>query len=154
MSQIKRRVPIHNILLQALVLFAFLGPVICGCDERPKSSIAAIVEADFGGTWEGHTIPAEPDKVPVPVDLRKSDGDYIFHYGPPLSFELTAEKSTLQGNKLTLIIKETSGGKGDVLWKGTIMLTMADDKNHMDAVIRDKDSGAKWNDKAKLEKTK
>ena len=54
------------------------------------------------------------------------------------------EKSTL-----TLVIKETSGGYCDKLWRGTIILKMLDEK-YIDVQIEDSKQGLQ--DVAKLEK--
>ena len=147
MSQIKRRIPIHNILLQTLVLFVILGPAMCGCDNEPNNEPGT--ETDFSGRWEGSTITDDPNQS-IAVDLtRESNGDYIFHYGAPHNFKLFAEKVRVDDSTMRLRIKKASGGKGDSLTGGTIILTMRD-KNHMDARIQHE--GANWDDKAELEK--
>ena len=136
MSQIKRRIPIHNILLQTLVLFAVLGPSICGCNGEDPSVSKTIKEADFSGTWEGLTRTES-----VTVDLtRESDGDHVLHYGAPYRFKLTLEKRGRQeDSSLTLRIKGTSGGEGDRLFEGRIILTMGDENNRMVARIQHED---------------
>ncbi len=147
MAQIRRRIPIHNILLQALVLFAFLGLAISGCDEKGK----AIPEPDFSGTWVGSTIPDEPNKVPAVVTFKKQpDGKYTLDCGTPLDFTLTAEGPKPKDGTLKLNITGDTG-QGHGLWRGTIILTMREDKKHMDVRIRNND-GATWGDKIELEK--
>ena len=149
MSQIKRKIPIHNILLQTLVLFAFLSTSICGCNgdnDTPESK--AIVESDFSGKWKGQTMTDDP----APVDLTsESKGDeivYTLHYGGTYASQLIANQGILKGSTLTLSIDKTTG-KCDILWPGNVILMMRDEKNHMIATIQ-----PKVEDEAKLEKAK
>jgi len=130
MSHSKRRTPIHNVLLHTLVLFAVLGPSLCGCNDEPAVTARDIVESDFSGTWTGST---SADKT-VLVDLtRESDGDHILHYSTPYNYKLTLEKSgSLEDGSLTLRIKGTNNGRS--LWQAKVILTMPD-KNHKNQMV-------------------
>ena len=129
MSQIKKRIPIHNILLQTLVLFAVLGPSICGCDEKSTSRVNAVVEADFSGTWTGFTSDESAS-----VTFEKSNGDYTLDYDAPYRYEWTAKKVTLTDSTLKLKITETNGG--DDFIDADIFLTMTDEKDRMSVTIQ------------------
>ncbi|MBE9529835.1 MAG: hypothetical protein IMF00_01070 [Proteobacteria bacterium] len=144
MSHTQKKVVICTITLHTLILALFLTCLACAFDQMPE-------ESDFTGIWKGHTIQGD-----IPVDLtvavcpdNSSTVCYDFHYGAPKSCSLTAEKKKLEKSTLTLVIKETSGGYCDKLWRGTIILKMLDEK-YIDVQIEDSKQGLQ--DVAKLEK--
>lgn len=162
MSQIKRRIPIHNILLQTLILFALLGPSICGCNDEPaKLPANDIVESDFGGVWEGSLL-TDDTTTEVKLTSEPEGGEivYTLHYGGTYASKLVAKEPILRGSKLTLSIDKTTGNL-DILWPGKVILTMRDDKKSMDVTIQPEVGEAKAEEakalseklKAKLTKT-
>jgi hypothetical protein len=122
---------ISLILLPLLLTLALLSCNGSADVTYYGSADSTHAEADFIGTWTG-VMEMAPQDNPVDLSVTAAEGassaiSYNFHYGPTRSCWLNAVKVKLEGNVLTLVFDEASGGYCDRLWRGNMALELLDE---------------------------